>query len=105
VGVAAVEYALAGRNSVMPVIRRTSDSPYRWKIEPAPLSKVANHEKMMPKAFIRRDGYGITDACRRYLAPLIRGEATPPYGKDGLPQYVRLKNVAIARKLPPFALD
>jgi ATP-dependent phosphofructokinase / diphosphate-dependent phosphofructokinase len=104
VGAAAVEYALAGHHGVMPVIRRTSDSPYRWKIEPAPLAKVANHEKMMPKGYIRKDGYGITDACRRYLEPLVRGEAAPPFGKDGLPQYVRLKNTPVAKRLPPFAL-
>jgi ATP-dependent phosphofructokinase / diphosphate-dependent phosphofructokinase len=105
VGVAAVEYALAGKNAVMPVIRRTSDAPYRWKIEPAPLSKVANHEKTMPKGFLSKDGYRITEACRRYLAPLIRGEAGPPFGKDGLPQYVRLKNVPVAQKLPAYSLE
>ncbi len=104
VGEAAVEYALAGRNAVMPIIRRSSDVPYRWKIEPAPLAKIANHEKKMPKSYIRRDGYGITDACRRYLDPLIRGEAPPPYGKDGLPTYVTLKNVLVARKLPDYAI-
>lgn len=104
VGVAAVEYALAGKNAVMPVIRRTSDSPYRWKIEPAPLAKVANHEKKMPRHFISKDGYGITAACRSYLEPLIRGEDTPPYGKDGLPAYVTLKNVAVARKLPEYRI-
>jgi hypothetical protein len=89
-------------NAVMPVIVRTSDAPYRWKIEPAPLSKVANHEKKMPKSFITRDGFGITAAARRYLSPLIGGEAALPYGKDGLPRYVELKNVAIAKKLPGF---
>ncbi len=104
VGVAAVEYALAGKNAVMPVIRRTSDSPYRWKIEPAPLAKVANHEKKMPRHFISKDGYGITAACRTYLEPLIRGEDTPPYGKDGLPTYVTLKNAAVARKLPEYRI-
>jgi 6-phosphofructokinase len=104
VGVAAVEYALAGKNAVMPVIRRTSDSPYRWKIEPAPLAKVANHEKKMPRHFISKDGYGITAACRSYLEPLIRGEDTPPYGKDGLPTYVTLKNAAVARKLPEYRI-
>ncbi|MBW8807765.1 MAG: diphosphate--fructose-6-phosphate 1-phosphotransferase, partial [Lysobacter sp.] len=102
VGKAAVEYALKGMNSVMPVIVRTSDSPYRWKIEAAPLDKVANHEKKMPAGFLRKDGYGITAAARRYLEPLIRGEAPPPYGRDGLPKYVALKNVAIKPKLPPF---
>ena len=90
VGRKAVEYALAGRNAVMPVIVRTSDKPYRWKVEPAPLEKIANREKTMPAGFIRRDGFGITAAARRYLEPLIRGEATPPYGADGLPRYVTL---------------
>ena len=102
VGTAAVEYALAGRNAVMPVIVRTSDAPYRWKIEAAPLSKVANHEKKMPAGFIRRDGYGITDKARAYLQPLIRGEAPPPYGRDGLPAYVTLRNEAVPRRLAPW---
>jgi len=99
VGRAAVQFALAGQNAVMPVITRTSDAPYRWKIEAASLSKIANHEKKMPASFIRRDGFGITDRARRYLAPLIQGEAPLAYGRDGLPQYVTLKNVPVARKL------
>ncbi|UNK50960.1 6-phosphofructokinase [Lysobacter sp. S4-A87] len=103
VGRKAVEFALKGMNSVMPVIVRSSDSPYRWKIEAAPLSKVANHEKKMPAGFIRKDGYGITAAARRYLEPLIRGEAPPPYGRDGIPKYVVLKNVPVRQKLPTFA--
>ena len=102
VGKAAVEFALKGMNAVMPVIVRTSDKPYRWKIEAAPLVKIANHEKKMPADFIRKDGYGITPAARRYLEPLIRGEAPPPYGSDGLPKYLSLKNVALPRKLPDF---
>jgi ATP-dependent phosphofructokinase / diphosphate-dependent phosphofructokinase len=105
VGKAGVEYALAGNNAVMPVIVRTSDAPYRWKIEPAALKKVANHEKTLPKSYIRRDGYGITEAARRYLEPLIRGEEAPPSGKDGLPKYVRLKNVAVKKKLPEYTID
>ena len=102
VGVAAVEYALAGRNAVMPAIRRLADAPYRWRIEPAPLEKVANHEKKMPKGFIRSDGFGITAACRRYLAPLIQGESPPPFGRDGLPKFVKLANRGVARKLPEY---
>ncbi|WP_407352605.1 6-phosphofructokinase [Luteimonas sp. R10] len=100
VGKAAVQFALAGRNATMPVIRRTSDQPYRWKIEGAPLAKVANHEKKMPAGFLRKDGFGITASARRYLEPLIRGEAYPPYGRDGVPAYVTLKNVAVKKKLP-----
>lgn len=97
-GEAAVKFALAGKNAVMPTIVRTSDSPYRWKVGEAPLAKVANVEKMMPKNFITKDGFGITEKCRAYLAPLIRGEDYPPY-KNGLPQYVELKNVAVSKKL------
>ena len=102
VGKAAVEYALAGRNGVMPVIERLSDKPYRWRIVPAPLAKIANHEKKMPPGFIRRDGYGITAACRRYLEPLIRGEAAPPFGSDGLPAYQVVNAAHVVQKLAPF---
>ncbi|TWI06152.1 6-phosphofructokinase 1 [Luteimonas cucumeris] len=102
VGKTAVQFALKGMNATMPVIRRTSDAPYRWKIEAAPLEKVANHEKTMPAGFIRKDGYGITASARRYLEPLIRGESPPPYGRDGIPKYVTLKNVAVKAKLADF---
>jgi 6-phosphofructokinase 1 len=98
VGKAAVELALKGENAVMPTIVRKSDEPYRWGVGKVPLADVANKEKMMPREFITEDGFGITAACRRYLAPLIRGEDYPPY-KNGLPTYVRLKNQRVARKL------
>ncbi len=98
-GRAAVELAVAGRNAVMPTIVRTSDAPYRWKIGEAKLSRVANVERKMPKTFISSDGFGITAAARRYLQPLIKGEDYPTY-KDGLPQYVTLKNQLVAKKLP-----
>ncbi len=98
-GRAAVEMALAGENAVMPTIVRTSDDPYTWEIGKARLSEVANVEKKMPREYISEDGYGITAACRRYLAPLIAGEDYPPY-VNGLPQYVTLRNVAVPRRLP-----
>ena len=102
-GKAAVAYALAGRNGVMPVIRRLSDSPYRWKVEAAPLSAIANHEKKMPASFISKDGYGITAACRRYLAPLVRGEAPVRWTREGLPAYLRPEPVLVPPRLPPYA--
>jgi 6-phosphofructokinase len=98
VGKAAVEFALKGHNAVMPTIVRTSHKPYRWKIGMAQLVDVANHEKMLPRNYISKDGFGITAACRRYLAPLIAGEAYPPY-KNGLPEYVALKNRPVRKKL------
>ena len=103
-GKKAVELALAGHNAVMPTVERLSDTPYKYKIGVAPLAKVANVEKFMPRDFITKDGFGITDSCKRYLRPLIQGEDYPKYGKDGLPMYVSLKNVAVARKLPAFRL-
>jgi ATP-dependent phosphofructokinase / diphosphate-dependent phosphofructokinase len=102
VGAAAVDLALAGKSGVMPVIRRVSDRPYRWKIETASLKRIANKEKTVPKRFIRADGFGITPSCRTYLEPLIRGEDYPPYGADGLPKYVRPTFKYLDQKLPEF---
>jgi 6-phosphofructokinase 1 len=100
-GKAAVELAIKGRNSVMPAIKRVSDKPYKWKVEVAELKDVANKEKFMPRDFITADGFGITEKCRKYLAPLMLGEDYPPY-KNGLPRYVRLKNVGVKKKLGEF---
>ena len=100
-GVAAVELALNGCNSVMPTIVRLSDEPYRYKIGMADLKDVANVEKFMPESFISDDGYGITDECRKYLLPLIQGENYPPY-RRGLPEYITLQNRLIPRKLKSF---
>ena len=97
-GKAAVDMAIAGENAVMPSIVRKSDSPYVWEIGKAKLEDVANIEKMMPKEFITDDGFGITEACRRYLLPLIEGEDYPPY-KNGMPEYVTLKNKPVTKIL------
>ena len=103
VGKAAVELAIKGHNAVMPAVVRVSNKPYKWKIGVAKLADVANVEKKMPRDFITEDGFGITAKCRAYLQPLIQGEDYPPY-KNGLPQYVTLKNAAVAKKLAPFTL-
>ena len=98
VGKAAVELGLRGVNAVMPTIVRKSARPYRWAIGHVPLAEVANREKKLPPEFVRADGFGITAACRRYLEPLIAGEAYPPY-KSGLPDYVHIRGVAVKRRL------
>ncbi len=98
VGEAAVKMAVAGETDVMPVIKRISDKPYRWKIDKAPLARIANKEKMLPRRYISADGFGITAAARRYLQPLIVGEDYPPY-VNGLPKYVTLKNVSVPKRL------
>jgi 6-phosphofructokinase 1 len=104
VGKAAVEFALKGKNAVMPIIVRKSSKPYRWSIGEAPLAAVANQEKKVPRNFITKDGFGITERCRRYLQPLIGGEGYPPY-RDGLPQYAVLNAVAVPKRLrKPFVI-
>jgi 6-phosphofructokinase 1 len=98
VGKAAVELAVKGVNAVMPTIVRKSAKPYKWTIGHIPLADVANKEKKVPRDYITEDGFGITAACRRYLQPLIAGEAYPPY-KDGLPDYVKIKGAPVRRKV------
>ena len=103
IGKKAVELALKGHNSVMPTVERISDAPYKYRIGVADLRDVANVEKFLPRDFITEDGYGITEKCKRYLMPLIRGEDYPRYAA-GLPVYVTLKNSLATKKLPEFAL-
>lgn len=101
-GEAAVALAAQGNNATMPVIRRRADSPYRWSVETASLKNIANRERKMPANFFDHEKYRITAACRRYLAPLIQGEAYPQYGSNGLPRYARLKNIRARKKLPQY---
>ena len=102
-GKKAVELALKGENAVMPTVERIADAPYKYRIGVAPLAKVANVEKFMPRDFISADGFSITDKCRRYLRPLVAGEDYPAY-RNGLPVYATLKNTPVPRKLADFAM-
>ncbi|MCF6300944.1 MAG: 6-phosphofructokinase [Proteobacteria bacterium] len=104
VGVKAVELAIAGKNALMPVIKRLSNDPYKWEISTVRLKDMANVEKMLPRDYITDDGFGITENCREYLQPLIAGEAYPPYTEDGLPKYIRLNRKYAKTKLPPFVV-
>ncbi|MCK9538160.1 6-phosphofructokinase [Dokdonella sp.] len=105
VGEAAVALALEGHDAVMPVIVRESDAPYRWRVEAAPLTRIANRERKLPRRFISRDGYAITAAARRHLQPLIQGEDTPPWTGDGLPRYPRLQLADVPRRLPEYLVE
>ena len=101
VGKEAVKFALSGENAVMPIIKRTSSSPYSWEIDKVELSQVANVEKKLPQKFISKDGFGVTEACKNHLRPLIQGEAYPPY-KDGVIETASLKNKLVKKKLKTF---
>ena len=98
VGRAAVEKALQGKRSIMVTLERKLGKSYCWSLGEAPLEAVANQEKKMPRSFISKDGFAITQQARDYLAPLIAGENYPPY-KNGLPHYPKLKNMLVAKKL------
>lgn len=100
-GRAAVEFALAGKNAVMPIVVRKPGRKYRWTIGEARLEDVANVEKTMPRDYITRDGFHITDKAREYFSPLIIGEDYPAY-RNGLPRYARPKNILVAKKLQPW---
>ena len=101
VGKAAVEYASSGENAIMPIIVRKKTKPYSWEVGKVALSKVANIEKKMPRNFISKDGFGITQSCKNYLSPLIQGEAWAPF-EDGVIQTASLKNKLIKKKLKNF---
>ena len=103
VGKAAVEFAAAGENSIMPIIVRKKSKPYSWDIGKVKLSKVANVERKMPKNFISKDGFGITQSCKNYLSPLIQGEAMAPF-KDGVIHTASLKNRLVRKKLRSFKI-
>ena len=101
VGSFAIKYALAGMNGVMPIIVRNKGSKYKWSIEAAPLSKIANLEKKLPKSFISKNGMNVTQKAIDYLMPLIQGESHPPY-KNGIPLTKEFKLIKAVKKLPKW---
>jgi len=103
VGKSAIDFVLKGENAVMPIIKRKKTKKYSWEIDKVALSKVANKEKKMPRSYITKDGFGITESCKKYLRPLIQGEAYPPY-RNGMPVTANLKNKLLKKKLKGFKL-
>ena len=101
VGKRAVELAVEGKDSIMVTIERDEGSSYHWSLGEASLAKVANMEKKMPRSFITKDGFNITQEARKYLDPLIAGEDYPPY-KNGIPDYVSLRKVMVPKKLADY---
>ena len=98
VGAAAVEYALAGRDGMMPAIRRLADAPYQWDIVPVSADAVGNRERLVPAHFIRADGLHVTPAALDYLRPLVAGEQPFPL-HDGVPDWRGFDLPRVAPKL------
>ena len=103
IGKIAVEKAIAGKTGLMVNIIREHNQPYRWSIGEAPLSEIANKEKKLPFDYISEDGFSITKKAREYLLPLIQGENYPTFS-HGMPDYIKLKNKLLEKKLPPWEI-
>ena len=101
-GKAAVKAATSGINGKMITLVRQKSAKYKCTTGLAELRDAANGEKMVPKEFINKNGNHITEACRKYIGPLIKGEAPITIGKDGLPVYIRLAKKWIDKKLPEY---
>lgn len=99
----AVEAALARKHTIMLTLVREQTEPYQWSIGEIPLQKIANIEKSLPPHFISDNTMHISKSCRRYLSPLIQGEAYPTY-RHGLPHYFdAAQSCVLAKKnCPPI---
>lgn len=101
VGEVAVERALQGDDQVMTCILRVSDDPYRWRVGTVPVAAVANLERRLPADFLTPDGFALSEAGRRHLAPLIAGDRPVPC-VAGLPDYPVLTFPRVVPVLPPY---
>ena len=99
VGKRAVQYAAEGMNGVMPVIKRLGDAPYKWKVIPASLKKIANVEKKLPASFISKDGFSLTGKAKAYFRPLIEGETVTRQTIN----FTSGKMQMVKKKLKPWA--
>lgn len=91
-GQAAVKYAAEGMTAVMSTIKRVSNDPYQWTIEPENVSLIANQAKTIPLEWITPEKNDVTPEMEAYLRPLIIGEVSLQY-KDGLPMYLPVNHL------------
>lgn len=91
-GQAAVKYAAGGMTAVMSTIKRVSNDPYQWIIEPENVSLIANQAKTIPLEWITPEKNDVTPEMEAYLRPLIIGEVSLQY-KDGLPMYLPVNHL------------
>jgi 6-phosphofructokinase 1 len=79
-GQSAVQLAVAGQSNVMVTLERDEGDAYRCHTGAAPLSEVANAEKLLPDAYLAASSDDVTAAFLAYARPLI-GKPLPPLGR------------------------
>ena len=103
-GCKAISYAKNNISNVMLTIKdNSSKKNYKWSISHTNLDKVANIEKMLPKNFIKNNGFEISRLCKNYILNLIKGEDYPAFEK-GFPKYAKLECKTIRKRLAPYKL-
>ena len=101
-GLESIKVAKLDNNNIMLTIKSTKiKQKYKWSISSTNLNNVANVEKMLPKNFIKSNGFEITRSCKEYISNLIQGEDYPSYD-NGVPQYAKLECKTIKKKLPAY---
>ena len=101
-GLESIKVAKLDSNNIMLTIKSTKiKQKYKWSISSTNLNNVANVEKMLPKSFIKSNGFEITRSCKEYISNLIQGEDYPSYD-NGVPQYAKLECKTIKKKLSAY---
>jgi 6-phosphofructokinase 1 len=95
-----VRAAIEGKSGFMVKLVRLQNHPYKWTTGLQPLADIVNIEKLVPRDWISPDGFLPNEQLIEYARPLIEGEVKVPL-EGGLPKYVQLERVRVARKLPP----
>lgn len=90
VGGAAVKAADEGDTGKMVVIDRISDDPYQSAAGIYDVHRIANHEKVVPRSWMNKEGNYVTDEFINYIEPLIQGDYQP-FMVNGLPQHLVLR--------------
>ena len=103
-GKTGIAYAKRGISDVMLTIKKKNNSnQFKWIVSHVSLSRVANIEKMLPKNYIKTNGYEISKSCFSYISELTKGESYPKF-ENGVPRYANLQCKTIKKKIKKFKL-
>ncbi|MBQ2789537.1 MAG: diphosphate--fructose-6-phosphate 1-phosphotransferase [Thermoguttaceae bacterium] len=101
-GQKAVELAATGQGGYMSTILRDPGLVYSVRYDKAPLSEVANSERVFPAEWIASNGADVTDDFLKYLKPLI-GEDMPSLPmENGRQRLTRFAPIFATQTLPAY---